>query len=74
MPAMAKNTECLISIELANAINQLVYATGLSISRRDIGFRCPECGKPVNPHLKGKGIGAHFEHTKANKKCSRSYY
>ena len=69
---MANNTECLISINLANAINQLVYAMKLNISKRDIGFHCPECHKPVNPHLRGKGISAHFEHLKANPKCSRS--
>lgn len=68
---MVKNTECLIGIKLANALNQFVYAMKLQISKRNIGFRCPECKKPVNPHL-GKRIAAHFEHFKKNPKCSLS--
>jgi hypothetical protein len=72
MREMSNNNECLISIELANALNQFVYAMNLKVSRRDIGFRCPECRKLLNPHLEGKGQPAHFEHLKRNPKCSLS--
>lgn len=68
----AKNKECLISIDLANALNQFVYAMKLKISRRDIGFRCPECHELVNPHLKSERQPARFENLKRNPDCSLS--
>jgi hypothetical protein len=69
----AKNTECLIGVDLANALNQFVYTMKLQIKKRNIGFLCPECHRPVNPHLEGEdGQAAHFEHVKRNPNCSLS--
>ena len=69
---MAKSRECLIGIDLANALNQFVHEMKLKIVKRDIGFRCPECFRPVDPHRAGKGEPAHFEHRIKNPSCSRS--
>jgi len=69
---MPKMKECLISINLANKLNQLVCAMKLKIAKRDIGLRCPRCHKPVRPHQAGGRPGAHFEHLKRNAKCPLS--
>jgi len=70
---MVKMTECIIDVQLANALNQLVYATKLKVDKRRIGFWCPECGRPVRPHLKSKTHPAHFEHVDRNVACRFSH-
>ena len=53
-----------ISVEHAIALR--------SRNRKNVGFRCIECGKPVRPH-KGSSYGAaHFEHLRRNPKCRKS--
>jgi hypothetical protein len=63
--------DCLISIDLANAIRSLVDATNLKVPEGDLGFTCKECGKPVKPHKHGMQ-GPHFEHLERNPDCSLS--
>ena len=74
MGGMPKSTECVIDIDLANALNQLVYNMKITISPRgrDLGFRCTECGRPVQPHQEGGKQPRRFEHRKRNPKCSLS--
>ena len=57
--------ECLIDINLANALNQFLYKAGLHEGvYKELGFLCPECRKPVKPHhpRNGKTPRPHFEH------------
>ena len=70
---MVKMTECLIDVHLANALNQLIYATKIKVDKRRIGFRCPECGKSVRPQRKSKTHPAHFEHLARNAGCPFSH-
>ena len=67
---MPKMEQCLISIDLANALKALAGAMKLKVLR---GLRCPECGKPVRPHEAGGGQAAHFEHVKRKPNCSLSH-
>jgi hypothetical protein len=63
---MANLTECVITIELANAIRTVTDALQLKVTNGNLQFRCPKCGNPVNPHREGEGLdgkdAAHFEH------------
>jgi hypothetical protein len=68
-----KMTECLISVELASAVRTLVHSVSVHVPDGKLGFRCPECGKPVKPHYSaGKELADHFEHLKRNRSCSSS--
>ena len=67
---MPKMEECLISIELANALKALAGAMKLKVLK---GLSCPQCGKPVEPHEAGGGHAAHFEHVKRNRNCAFSH-
>lgn len=70
---MPKATECVIGIDVANALRHLIEQMPVKIRNGNLGMRCTECGKPVKPHSsKGKGKSAHFEHLKRNPKCSLS--
>ena len=60
-----------ISIETGNALRQIADALGLKIPNGDLGFKCPECHKPVKPFKDGMQ-GPHFEHMDRNPKCSLS--
>jgi competence CoiA-like predicted nuclease len=62
--------QCLISIDLANALKVLAGAMKLKVLK---GLRCPKCGKPVRPHKAGRKQAAHFEHVKQNRDCSLSH-
>jgi|HubBroStandDraft_6_1064221.scaffolds.fasta_scaffold794523_2 competence CoiA-like predicted nuclease len=67
---MANLKECLIPVELASAIRRVVTETGSKIPKGRPTFRCPECRKPVRPHVSSGGkLEAHFEHVKKNLKC-----
>lgn len=68
---MPRATECVIGVELANAIGHLVEQMPVKIENGDLGMKCTECGKPVKPHT-SKGESAHFEHLKRNPKCTLS--
>jgi hypothetical protein len=70
---MVKIDECVISIELANAIRGVADALGLKVPKGKLAFRCPnpDCRMPVKPMVQG-GIPAHFEHLKRNPKCPLS--
>jgi hypothetical protein len=63
--------ECLISIDVGNAIRALIDAVALKVPNGNLGFMCPQCQKPVKPHSDGMQ-GPHFEHLKRNPKCSLS--
>jgi rubredoxin len=67
---MVKINECVISVELANAIRGVADALGLKVPKGKLAFRCPnpDCRMPVKPMVKG-GTPAHFEHVKRNPKC-----
>ena len=68
---MPKMEECVIGVDLANAIRKVADALGLKVPQGKLGFRCTECRQPVKPMVAG-GTSAHFEHLKRNKDCSRS--
>ncbi len=64
--------ECLVSIDLVNALKKLVDAMGAESSSEDTGMlRCPECRNPVKA-FKGGAQGPHFEHWNNNDNCSFS--
>ena len=63
--------ECLIKIELANAVRGLINAVNLKVPEGDLGFLCPECRRPVKPFTDGMQ-GPHFEHVERNPNCSLS--
>lgn len=70
---MPKMTECLISVELANAVRTMVRSVNARTSDGKLGFRCPECGRPVKPHYSaGRELADHFEHVRRNRSCSLS--
>jgi hypothetical protein len=69
---MPKMTECMIGVDLANAIREVADALGLRVPKGKLGFRCTECRRPVKPMVSG-GTTAHFEHLKRNKDCSLSH-
>ena len=65
-------TECLVTIDKALRLRQLLKASGQSIPRL---FICKHCKRPVKPldegHAKDSGriAPAHFEHLKRNIDC-----
>jgi hypothetical protein len=65
--------ECIIGVELANAIREVADALGLKVPKGKLGFRCTECRQPVKPMVVGGKQAAHFEHLKTNPKCSLAY-
>jgi hypothetical protein len=67
---MAKIQQCLISIELANSLHDVVKALGVKTPGGELGFLCPECHCPVRPH---GGTSPHFEHTERNPDCPLSH-
>jgi len=70
---MPRLIECLISIDLANALRALLNAMKLKVPEGNIKFRCPKCRKPVRAHRSRGGKAAHFEHLKKNSKCPHSH-
>lgn len=75
---MPRSEQCLISVELANALRSVIDAMGVRVPEGDSGFLCPECKKPVKPATEGEdedGVryGAHFEHLQRNAECSLSH-
>ena len=67
---MPKLTQCLIDVKLANALNQFLYKAGMhKDAYKKLGFLCPKCEEPVEPH---KGPSAHFKHVKSNPHCPLS--
>jgi hypothetical protein len=69
---MYRATECVISVDLAIALRDLVKTLPVKVQNGDLGMRCRECGKPVKPHAEGPLVTAHFEHLKYNPRCSLS--
>lgn len=65
--ALATNAHLVVNIEEA-----LRLRTEVRGSRKRLRFVCGECNKPVKPHRAGGGGGAHFEHLRRNRGCSRS--
>lgn len=72
---MSKINECLIDIDLANAIREVADALKLKVPAGKLGFRCPnpKCRQAVKPMIAGGKQGPHFEHLKQNPKCDLSY-
>ena len=74
---MPKLTKCLISVDLALSLRELVRAMKLKRPNGNLQFKCPECGVPVKPHAQGEGTdgidGPHFEHLKGHRKKPCSY-
>lgn len=70
MPPRAQ--ECLISIDVANALRALAAAMGLDVPNGELRFRCKHCGEPVKPHKASATQGAHFEHLRRNPACPLS--
>jgi hypothetical protein len=68
---MPQSEECLISIDLANALRAVVEAMGLNPARGDVGFRCRKCSEPVKPVDTGTdGVPvAHFRHLDWESNC-----
>lgn len=69
---MPKMQECLISIDLANALRAVVDAMHLHVPNGDAGFKCPECHQPVKAFDAGSTTSAHFEHLERNPACTLS--
>jgi hypothetical protein len=71
---MPKITECVITVELANAIRSVALALKVKVPKGKLGFRCPECRQPVKPMISADGKqSAHFEHLQRNSGCGLSY-
>jgi hypothetical protein len=71
---MSKIEQCLITVDLAYALREVVEAMNLSVPNADCGFLCPECHKPVKPFKPGStGGGAHFEHLTRHPECRLSH-
>jgi hypothetical protein len=69
---MPKMEECLIHVDLANALRELVDKIN-EPAEGFIGPSCPECHKPVKPmKARTTGVAAHFEHLLRNPQCSLS--
>jgi competence CoiA-like predicted nuclease len=68
---MPKIEECLIGVDLAKAIRNVAGSLELKVPDGRLGFRCPECKRPVKPAV-GEKVPPHFEHLKRNVKCSLS--
>jgi hypothetical protein len=70
---MVEKPQCLIDVEGAAALNQLLYRAGRQKPNKQIFF-CPECGKLVEPHLSGNSrgfqVGHHFKHYDKNPECT----
>ena len=63
--------DCLITIQVANALRILIDSMDLDVPKGALGFRCPQCRAPVKPHQGGMQ-GPHFEHLKKNPGCPLS--
>ncbi len=72
---MAKINECIISVDLANAIREVTRALGLNVPKGKLGFLCPnpKCRQPVKPMRSRGNPSAHFEHLKRNANCELSH-
>ena len=60
-----RKPECLINVDLANALNSFLWKAGMhKEAYKELGFLCPECRQPVRPHhpRNGKTPRPHFEH------------
>jgi hypothetical protein len=65
-------TECLISVELADAIRKVSLALGRNVPKGKRGFVCPDCRQPLSPHVSADGKQAsHFEHLNGHENCGR---
>lgn len=72
----AKITECVIHVDLANAIRKMARALELKVPDGKLGFRCPnpDCRQPVKPMISAEGkLRDHFEHLKRNEACPLSH-
>ena len=70
MAFVTKSKECLISVELAYELRDVVSATEVAGPTQT--FRCVACRFPVKPVSLNSGA-PHFEHVTPNPNCSLSY-
>ena len=62
-------TQCLISVELADAIRKVSLALGAGLPE----FICRDCGQPLSPHISADAKQmSHFEHLAGHEPCSGS--
>jgi len=56
---MPKINECLIDVDLANAIREVADALKLKVPAGKLGFRCPnaKCRQPVKPMVLAESKG-----------------
>lgn len=67
---MASLKKCVIGVELASSIRRLVSEFGLKMPKGRLAFLCPECGRPVRPHVSSeRKLASHFEHLRRNPSC-----
>ncbi|MEO5898105.1 MAG: hypothetical protein ABIS06_20645 [Vicinamibacterales bacterium] len=64
--------ECLITVDVANALRSLADAMGIAVPGGDLRFRCKHCGESVRPHKASAPQAAHFEHLQRNPACPLS--
>lgn len=70
---MPKMQECLIHVDLANALREEINIASLKRTEEFMGLTCPECHQPVKPIREGtNAVDAHFEHLARNSQCSLS--
>jgi hypothetical protein len=67
---VSKTQECLISVELAYTMLQVVEQSELP-TENDRLFRCPGCRRPVRPQKTDRTI--YFEHIEQNPNCSAQH-
>ena len=65
---MANTRECILKIEAALDLKQLLKKSRLPVPK----FLCSYCNRPVKPKSKGRTTAAHFEHLKRNLDCPLS--
>jgi hypothetical protein len=73
---MPKIDECLIGVEVANALRDFIDTLRLKVPKGKLTFLCPHCRKPVRPIKAGTSNGsvwrAHFKHLKHDRECPHS--
>jgi hypothetical protein len=67
---VSKSQECLISVELAYALQEAVERMEFTTDN-DRLFRCPGCRRPVRPQKVDRTI--YFEHVEQNPNCSAQH-
>src|SRR5258708_38820000 len=67
--AMPKATECLLSVQTALELRNLLNPPG---KKTKVSFLCKHCKRPVRPEAVSTAGAAHFEHIQRNLDCPLS--